>query len=346
MNTSEMIQVFQEVQRALESQEEMKRTNVLLGSEIRGLKEELARRDEKASELREELGRRERTIADNQQVIDLQRTEIADLRQKVEERVSQTARLRTSADAVYKELQRAWGVVAQRDEEAALQRTEIEGLRQELQERATQTEGLNVSLAAIHTELLKKELQTELARKALDDTYKELRETREALNMAAGERDKARMQLSEVQSERSGIEEQYAEKLAGVEQDLEEAHTTLRGARDALAKALNCNPAAEFSVIFTVTLNEIEAFRTVQEMVCKYLGRNPKANTWYSLLLAIEDLAKTRGITYQRGYTDGFQGAVDQFVTRMNAVLSAMGLPTLDRKALEKADGEGADGSR
>ena len=318
MNTSEMIQVFQEVQRALESQEEMKRTNVLLGSEIRGLKEELARRDEKASELREELGRRERTIADNQQVIDLQRTE-------------------------------------------------IEGLRQELQERATQTEGLNVSLAAIHTELLKKELQTELARKALDDTYKELRETREALNMAAGERDKARMQLSEVQSERSGIEEryaeklailekeladaraieeQYAEKLAGVEQDLEEAHTTLRGARDALAKALNCNPAAEFSVIFTATLNEIEAFRTVQEMVCKYLGRNPKANTWYNLLLAIEDLAKTRGITYQRGYTDGFQGAVDQFVTRMNAVLSAMGLPTLDRKALEKADGEGADGSR
>lgn len=271
MNTSEMIQALQEMQSALESQEEMRRTNVLLASEIRGLKEALA----------------------------------------------------------------------QRDQEAELRRTEIHELREEVERRGRR-------------------------RRALDDTYRELRETREALNMAAGERDKARMQLSEVQSERSGIEEryaeklailekeladaraieeQYAEKLAGVEEDLEEAHTTLRGARDALAKALGILPG-EFPVALTATLNEIEAFRTVQEKVCKYLGRRPEANTWYDLLLAIEDLAKTRGITYQRGYTDGFQGAVDQFVTRMNAVLSAMGLPTLDRQAVEKADGEGADGSR
>lgn len=127
MNTSEMIQALREMQSALDSQEEMRRTNVLLGSEIRGLKEE--------------LDRRERTIADNQQMIELQRTEIEDLRRRVEKR-------RISTDAVYKELQRTWGVVVQRDEEAVLQRTEIEGLRKELQERATQTEGLNVSLAA------------------------------------------------------------------------------------------------------------------------------------------------------------------------------------------------------
>ena len=185
--------------------------------------------------------------------------------------------------------------------------------------------------------------------------------------MAAGERDKARMQLSEVQSERSGIEEryaeklailekeladaraieeQYAEKLAGVEEDLEEAYTTLRGARDALVKALGLPHTTLLKDALTATLNELEGNRMVQEKVCKYLGRRPEANTWYDLLLAIEDLAKTRGITYQRGYTDGFQGAVDQFVIRMNAVLSAMGLPTLDRQAVEKADGEGADGSR